>query len=117
MKSHKIYFRLTEEEYDRLQEACEASGIETISELIRAALDNLVGIDEAAGNSQLHRLRSRVRLLTLETELLAQHVKQAIPPVQHKVHHVGALANGDCRMPAAHGERRCSPRLELAVSA
>lgn len=47
-----ISFRLSEEEYEKLQGACVAEGARSISEFARAALQRSVGADNNHSNGQ-----------------------------------------------------------------
>ena len=71
-----ISFRLTAEEYDRFRELCSTSGIRSVSELARAAINSLLNEPTSASQETLEyrvaELENRVNLLRLEFRKLCQ---------------------------------------------
>ncbi len=66
-RSRMVSFRLTEEEYDRFRLLCVARGQNSVSEMIRAAVNDMLGQSNepaAVATTELH-----VRLRTLESRL------------------------------------------------
>lgn len=71
-RDYKVFFRITEQEYQKVQEACAARGITTVSEFVRAALDDLLKFDWSVNSrDRLPRLQARIKVPTAEAELLA----------------------------------------------
>lgn len=74
-KMHKVYFRLSESEYQRLQRACKVSGVGNLSEFLRTVLEDIAGANQPGDYARrLRVLRARLKLLTVRAELLAQRM-------------------------------------------
>ncbi len=75
-KSKMISFRLSPDEYRRLRDACSLHGARNVSELARAAMQNLIeGKDIAVPlPEQVHQLRERVSVLSSEVERISRQV-------------------------------------------
>lgn len=85
-KSKMVSFRLSPEEYRKLNDACELQGLGSISELARAALQRLmlngsvqlpVSVAEAGLAAELSDLRHRVQSLSADIDRLAARLQQA----------------------------------------
>lgn len=78
-KTRMVSFRLSDDEYCGLKSLCEAQGARSISDLARAALQNLLTggncVADAAVRSRLDALDGRITLLDLAVERLAQLVE------------------------------------------
>jgi chromosome segregation ATPase len=77
-RSKMVSFRLSWEEYKAYREACAAAGVRSLSELARAAMQNLI-TSRSNGNSlddQVGELRHQVAQLSREVERIARRVDQ-----------------------------------------
>ncbi len=76
-RSRMISFRLTAEEYDRFRELCYSTGIRSVSEMARAAINMMLSQPSRAPQEALEArvsdLESRLHLLSLEIKKLNQH--------------------------------------------
>ena len=87
-KSKMVSFRVSPEEYRRLREACGHSGINSVSELARSAVNALLTAPppNPSLDHQLYDLRERVRVLNSEVERLAEIVDMTRRPNGLSVH-------------------------------
>jgi hypothetical protein len=71
-----VSFRVSPEEYRQFQEICAAHGVRSISDLARAAMDEMVasGTPPTPLSREVRELRGRVRTLSLELERLTEAV-------------------------------------------
>ena len=69
-RSRMVSFRLTEEEYDRLRDLCFTNGVRSVSEMARAALNQLLRqparVQQETVECRLADLEGRVQMLALE---------------------------------------------------
>lgn len=76
-RSRMISFRLTTEEYDRFRELCYSTGIKSVSEMARAAINMMLSQPARAPHEALENrvseLESRLHLLAQEVKKLHQH--------------------------------------------
>lgn len=64
-RTRLVYFRVTEEEFRRCLDVCEAGGARSVSDLARTAVMNALGSNGSAGEieGRLHTLERTVREL------------------------------------------------------
>ncbi|MBL8210407.1 MAG: hypothetical protein JNK87_06835 [Bryobacterales bacterium] len=81
-KSKMVSFRLSPEEYRKLNDACELQGLGSISELARAALQRLMTngtvnlpLAENSLAAEITDLRSRVQSLSADIDRLAARLQ------------------------------------------
>lgn len=87
-RNRMISFRLSAEEYEKFRELCFSSGIRSVSEMARVAINTLLQQPSRAGHESLEArvadLEGRLHILALEIKSLNQHRQQwngtAIPP-------------------------------------
>lgn len=72
-RSRMISFRLTAEEYDRCRQLCYDQGLESVSEMARAAINLLL---QQPTRAPQHVLESRVAELESRLHLLALELKR-----------------------------------------
>lgn len=76
-RSRMISFRLTAEEYDRFRDLCYSTGIRSVSEMARTAINMMLAQPARAPHETLEtrvsELESRLHLLSLEMKKLNQH--------------------------------------------
>jgi hypothetical protein len=73
-RSKMISFRLSPEEYRSLQNACAAKGVRSISDLARAAMQNLIFAEPVVLSDEVRDLKDRVQMLSAELDRLADRV-------------------------------------------
>jgi hypothetical protein len=75
-RSRMVSFRMTEEEYDRLRQLCDAQSIRSVSDLARAGINLLLQQPERATpetlESRVTEIEGRLRLLALELRRMNQ---------------------------------------------
>lgn len=83
-RSRMVYFRVTEEEFLKLDQACRASGARSISDLARHAIEGILqnGGDRVEDNQGQMELLRKIDLLTklvekLEARLTSSAAKDA----------------------------------------
>lgn len=77
-KSKMISFRLSGEEFRRLQGACSKTGARSVSELARAAMQRIILEDDfqpGSAESELFELKMKFTVLAAEVERLSRLVK------------------------------------------
>jgi hypothetical protein len=82
-KSKMVTFRLSPDEYTEVCKACDAHGLESVSELARVAIQILIqtGPHWEPAACQLMALKDRVRLLTCDLDRLTKRLEgSAIEP-------------------------------------
>ena len=73
-----VTFRVSRDEYDRVQRVCAQRGIRSVSTFARTAVEHMIdGISNGTYSEQVHELRHHVNLLKQRIEELAQ-VSQAL---------------------------------------
>ena len=76
-KSKMISFRLSDQEYLRLREACRLLGANSVSEMARMAMQRLISVPdgrELGVQEQVRSLHSKLDDLTLELNRLSKAV-------------------------------------------
>jgi hypothetical protein len=109
VRTKKIYFRLTENELQALEDVCDRYGIANISEAVRAALANWAGLEDQGypGEERMRRLRTRLQLLRAEADLLARRFGECLRSAGEPI----PITQGLPPAPAESAARRtCSPR-------
>jgi len=76
-KSKMVSFRLSADEYSSLRQACEAAGVPSISELARAAMQNLLASRRVPLDDEVRDLRARIARVSAEVDTLARLVEKA----------------------------------------
>lgn len=75
-----ISFRLSAEEYEKFRELCFTSGIRSVSEMARVAINTLLQEPNRVGHESLEArvtdLEGRLHILSLEIKSLNQHRQQ-----------------------------------------
>src|ERR1039457_3290173 len=75
-RSRMVSFRMTEEEYERLRQLCDALGIRSVSDLARAGINLLLQQPDRATpetlESRVTEIESRLRILSLEMRRIKQ---------------------------------------------
>ena len=81
-RSRMISFRLTAEEYDRFRELCYSTGIRSVSEMARTAINKMLAQPPQAPQEVLEtrvsELESRIHLLALEIKKINQHSSHSL---------------------------------------
>jgi hypothetical protein len=76
-RNRMISFRLSAEEYEKFRELCFSSGIRSVSEMARVAINTLLQQPTRAGQESLEArvadLEGRLRILALEIKSLNRH--------------------------------------------
>lgn len=67
-RSRMVSFRLSPEEYARLQSVCSSQGIRSLSDLARTAMQRLI----ETPSDEIGDLRSQMKSLTLELERISK---------------------------------------------
>jgi hypothetical protein len=79
-RNRMISFRLSAEEYEKFRELCFTSGIRSVSEMARVAINTLLQQPTRAGHDSLEArvadLEGRLHILALEIKSLNQHHRQ-----------------------------------------
>ena len=79
-KNKMVSFRLSDEEYLRMREHCEAIGARTLSEMARIAMDRLIeshGCSGHAINEQVRELKIKLRDLSSEVDRISHLVEHS----------------------------------------
>ena len=71
-RNRLVYFRLSDEEFQRISGLCESSGARSISELVRLAVEEFAGAVPAEHTALDSRLRDLERVLMELNERLRQ---------------------------------------------
>ncbi len=89
-RNRMVSFRLSAEEYEKFREFCFTSGIRSVSEMARVAINTLVQEPGRAGRESLEArvsdLEGRLHILALEIKSLNQH--------RHQLAHAEFKQNG-----------------------
>jgi hypothetical protein len=89
-RNRMVSFRLSAEEYEKFREFCFTSGIRSVSEMARVAINTLVQQPDRAGRESLEArvtdLEGRLHILALEIKSLNQH--------RHQLAHAEFKPNG-----------------------
>lgn len=78
-KSHMVFFRIHEDDYEKLVALCESQHADSISELVRAAVLRLVGppIEPLDGQTrEIAALRDRIEHLSAELQRVSERVNR-----------------------------------------
>ena len=79
-----ISFRLSAEEYEKFRELCFTSGIRSVSEMARVAINTLLQTPSRVSHESLEArvsdLEGRLHILSLELKSLNQHRQQWTGP-------------------------------------
>ena len=75
-RSRMVSFRMSEEEYERLRQLCDAQGICSVSDLARAGINLLLQQPDSATpetlESRVTEIEGRLRLIALELRRMNQ---------------------------------------------
>jgi hypothetical protein len=72
-----VSFRLSQADYLRFREICEARGVQSLSDLARIAMESFAASEDRPDSisSDIRDLRSQIRSLTLELDRIARLVE------------------------------------------